>query len=179
MTRLVVGVLALAVAAVLTGCGSRPASQGSTDTRLGLTVFWPAHRQPMPPLAGTTLTGRHLSATSYAAGTPLVVNVWASWCSPCRRELPLLARAARHGVRVLGIDERDGAGQARSFARSQGATYPSLVDPDGRLLAALRLLPQAGIPSTLVVTPRGRVAARVVGPLTSSALRRALATAAS
>jgi thiol-disulfide isomerase/thioredoxin len=132
----------------------------------------------MPALAGSTLSGTPLTAATYAAGSPLVVNVWASWCSPCRDEVPLLARAARQGVRVLGIDERDSAAQARHFARSHGVTYPSLSDSDGRVLAGLRVLPQAGIPSTLVVDAAGRMVARVVGPLTSRSLRRALAKAA-
>ncbi len=174
--------LASALAAVLTSCGSSAPptdAHGGVDPVVGLTVFTTSQRQSLPSLSGSTLTGRSLSARSYASGSPLVINVWASWCSPCRNELPLLARASGRGTRVLGIVERDDASRARAFARRQGATYPSLVDPEGRLLATLRMLPQVGIPSTLVVAGDGHLAARIVGPLTSSSLRRALARARS
>jgi thiol-disulfide isomerase/thioredoxin len=172
--------LCLGLLVLLTACLQGPqAGQGAEDVALGLTVFEPSQQPTLPTLAGSTLSGRRLTASSYAEGSSLVVNVWASWCSPCRRELPLLARvAARRGVRVLGIDERDSASQAQAFARSHGVAYPSLSDPDGRVLSSLRVLPQNGIPSTLVVASSGRIVARVVGPLTSRSLARALTKAA-
>jgi thiol-disulfide isomerase/thioredoxin len=179
MTRSMIAVVGLALLMLLTACMQGPTASHREDAPLGLTVFKPSQRPTLPALAGSTLYGRSLTASSYAAGSPLVVNVWASWCSPCRRELPLLARAARRGVRVLGIDERDSASHARSFARSQNVGYPSLSDPDGRVLSLLSTLPRTGIPSTLVTNASGRIVARVVGPLTSRSLDRALAKAAS
>jgi thiol-disulfide isomerase/thioredoxin len=174
-------VVAAGILSLLTACGSgfgRAAAPGSgSSTTVGLTVFEPAQRSSLPAVSGTTLNGRPLDVRSYAHHSPLVVNVWASWCAPCRLEVPLLARASHRGVRVLGIDEKDSASRARSFARSRGATYPSLLDPQGRVLADLRMLPQAGIPSTLVITADGLVAARIVGPLTPTSLRQALAEA--
>jgi thiol-disulfide isomerase/thioredoxin len=164
----------------MTACTEKQARHADPGSdAVGLTVFTSSEGVRVPRLAGTTLTGQRLDASSYAAGSPLVINVWASWCSPCREELPLLARAARHGIRVLGIDERDSTGRAVSFAHGEGITYPSLQDPDGRLLASLRLLPRTGIPSTLFVTASGRAQARVVGPLDRETLRRALRMAAS
>jgi thiol-disulfide isomerase/thioredoxin len=169
------------LALALSACGMHPAPPAAhgSDPAVGLTVFTASARSRLPTLSGPTLTGRSLSASAYAAGAPLVINVWASWCSPCRQEIPLLARAARLGVRVLGIDERDSVDRARSFAADRHASYPSLSDPRGRLLGSLHPLPQTGIPSTLVVAPDGTVAARVIGPLTSATLRRALAAVAS
>jgi thiol-disulfide isomerase/thioredoxin len=176
MTRRMLGILGLLV--LLTACMRGPqAGQRGEDAALGLTVFEPSQRSTLPALVGSTLSGRQLTASSYAAGSPLVVNVWASWCSPCRRELPLLADAARRGVRILGIDERDSASHAQSFARGHGVRYPSLSDPDGRVLASLRVLPQTGLPSTLVVDSSGLIVATVVGPLTSRSLARALTKA--
>jgi thiol-disulfide isomerase/thioredoxin len=101
----------------------------------------------------------------------VVLNVWASWCVECRTESPLLARAAKtfatQGVRFLGVDEQDQTSDARAFVASTGSTYPHLVDRDGSLLRTLALLPQVGIPSTLVIDRYGRMAARVIGPVTT------------
>lgn len=172
--------LTLGLLAVLApSCSSSAARQSHSGSTVGLTVFSPRDRVRLPALAGTTLSGRSLTASSYAAGSPLVVDVWASWCYPCRQELPLLARAARQGVRVLGIDERDSASRALAFADDHGVTYPSLHDPDGRLLGGLRMLPQNGIPSALIVAADGIVVARVVGPLSPDMLHQALRKAAS
>jgi protein SCO1/2 len=136
-------------------------------------------RRPSPALVGRTLSGGHLSLTRYLGrhrGDVVAVNVWASWCGPCRAEMPLLARVDGHGLRVVGVDERDAAGAARAFARSRGATYPSLQDPDGQLLRQLAMLPQQGIPSTVFLDGRGRVAARVIGPVHPADLRVVLRT---
>jgi thiol-disulfide isomerase/thioredoxin len=180
MTRGLMVVLLFIGLAFVSSCTVKADQQlGSGSTEVGLTTFTPSERVTMPTLAGTTLTGRNITTSSYAAGSPLVINVWGSWCAPCRQELPLLARAARHGIRVLGIDEHDSTGRAAAFARAHGVTYPSLQDPDGHLLASLRLLPRTGIPSTLFVTATGQARARVVGPLDAALLRQALRTATS
>lgn len=178
--------LVISLVLLVSACSAASAGNAGSGTRgsgedesVGLTIFPAPGRPRLPTLTGSTLTGQSLTATSYAAGSPLVVNVWASWCSPCRQEMPVLAAASRRGVHVLGIDERDSSSSARAFLRREGATYPSLLDPQGHLLADLSLLPQAGVPSTLVVAGDGHVAARVVGPLTRSSLRRALAKAVS
>lgn len=88
----------------------------------------------------------------------------------------MLATAARtlkpEGVRFLGVDEQDTTAKARAFVTSVGATYPSLVDSDGLLLRRLRLLPQLGVPSSLVLDRHGRMAARVIGPMTAQQLQR-------
>ena len=88
---------------------------------------------------------------------PLVVNVWAQWCSPCRRELPYFARLHDAGVDVLGVDYEDTQpAAALELAADSGATYPSVADVDGALRAPLRL---AGLPTTLFVDGDGTVTA--------------------
>lgn len=159
-----------AVTACSTGLeGTAPRSTPS----LGAEVFPAGERSPAPHLRGTTLTGEALDLADELGHGPVVVNVWASWCGPCRREMPLLAHTGTR-IRVIGIDERDDPRSARDFAASRGATYPSLSDPDGTLLARLAVLPQYGVPSTLFLDDRGRVAARVVGPIRADVLRRVL-----
>jgi thiol-disulfide isomerase/thioredoxin len=156
-------------------CSTIPAeSPPSTHLGAGAQVFPVAQRSAAPSLHGVTITGGTVDLADELGHGPVVINVWASWCGPCRREMPLLVSAAEATVRVLGIDERDIAGSARAFATSRGATYPSLSDPDGELLARLPMLPQTGVPSTLFLDRRGRVAARVVGPVDARILRRIL-----
>jgi thiol-disulfide isomerase/thioredoxin len=132
-------------------------------------------RQRAPALAGAGLDGGRVSLRAVARGNIVFVNVWASWCTPCRTESPLLARSAAalsgRGIRFLGIDETDRPSAARAFVRHTGATYPQLVDPDGKLLRTLRMLPQRGIPSTLVIDRRGRIAGRVIGAITAAEIR--------
>lgn len=88
----------------------------------------------------------------------------------------MLARSATalaaEGVQFVGLDEQDLVPAARAFVRSTGSTYPHLVDKDGLLLVKLRMLPQMGIPSTLVIDRHGRVAARVIGAVTASDIHR-------
>ncbi|MDQ1625240.1 MAG: hypothetical protein QOJ49_738 [Actinomycetota bacterium] len=134
------------------------------------------HRHRMPALAGTGIDGQPVSLASLGLGKIVFVNVWASWCAPCREESPMLARSARalapRGVRFLGLDEEDQPQSARAFVRSTGSTYPHLVDDEGTLLRKLRMLPQGGIPSTLVIDRHGLVAARVIGKVTATEIRR-------
>ena len=167
------------VAGLVAGCGSSsvagPATKASTQ-RVGETTYPPQDRRPIPILSGRTLDGRSLSLRTLGPAAVVVINVWASWCGPCRIESPVLAAEARalqgHGVRFLGLDEEDQTAAAKAYAVSVGEIYPSLVDHDGALLRRLTLLPPQGIPSTLVLDSSGRVAARVIGMITRSQLRR-------
>jgi thiol-disulfide isomerase/thioredoxin len=162
----------LAAAGLCTACSTmHPAASRPTALGPGVAVFPAGQRSTAPQLRGTTLAGDSLVLSDVLGHGIVAVNVWASWCSPCRQEMPRLERAARM-IRVVGIDERDHSGSARAFVASRGVTYPSLSDPDGRLLASLPMLPQTGVPSTLFLDRRGRVAARVVGPVDNDALRR-------
>lgn len=103
-------------------------------------------------------------------GRPIVLNVWASWCAPCRDELPLLARAhAEHGdeVAFLGIDVADGSPEtALRLLEESGVTYPSVVDPEARSRAALGW---TGLPLTVFADADGRVIARERSPMSSAA----------
>lgn len=103
-------------------------------------------------------------------GRPVVVNFWASWCVPCRREMPLLEqryRALRGRVAFLGVNTNDARGPALAFLRSTHVGYPSTYDPDGSAASAYGLV---GLPTTVFVTATGRIAERRIGILDAASL---------
>lgn len=146
-------------------------------------VVAPDKRKSAPVLTGTTLTGKKLTVGGTAdAHRVVVLNVWGSWCAPCRKEADDLQQAYERlrkkpppgvaGVDFVGINTRDeDPSPARAFVRSHHVTYPSLYDPDGKLLLGFAgTLPPTAIPSTLIIDPQGRVAARVIGATTTTTL---------
>jgi thiol-disulfide isomerase/thioredoxin len=132
-------------------------------------------RRPPGEVAGETLEGEQVSLADFE-GKTVVVNVWGSWCAPCRSEAPDLVDASEEladdGVVFLGINSRDlDKGAARAFQRRFEVPYPSIYDQQGRTLLAFRgtLSPNA-IPSTVVIDAEGRVAASIIGETTASTL---------
>lgn len=123
--------------------------------------------RPAPALQGQTLDGAQFDLDSLA-GSVVLVNIWASWCGPCRDELPLLVAAKRRwadsGVELVTINTRDGPAAARSLLREVGASdLLSVRDPQGALAVGWGA---AGVPETYVVDRDGVVRARRVGPVT-------------
>jgi thiol-disulfide isomerase/thioredoxin len=125
-------------------------------------------------LSGTTLQGARWKVAD-AADKVLVLNVWGSWCGPCVAEMPHLQQVwsqmstAGRPVQFMGVNYRDGAETAKAFLRANNVTYPSLEDDGGRTLLALRGKANT-TPTTLVLDRRGRIAARVSGPVSAATL---------
>jgi cytochrome c biogenesis protein CcmG/thiol:disulfide interchange protein DsbE len=115
---------------------------------------------PLPDLTLECLGGGSAVNLAELTGTPTVINLWASWCVPCRKELPLLARADREygdAVRFIGVDFRDTApDDAIELARVSGVTYPQLSDPDQRSAADLKVVV---LPQTIFVDGQGTIVA--------------------
>jgi len=160
------------VAVGTTGCAAKRAAASNAADAVGLTTYKLGQRQSVPEIAGRTLEGQSLSLHDAFRDKPVVLNVWASWCAPCRDESPMLATAARTygpgGVAFVGIDEQDTSAKARAFVTSTGMPYPSFVDSQGALLSKLKSLPQMGIPSTLVLDRHAMIAARIIGPASAA-----------
>jgi DsbE subfamily thiol:disulfide oxidoreductase len=133
---------------VITGCS------GGSDSILGVAKL----DEPLPKLAGETLDGDRVSASTHADGSVLVINVWASDCAPCRREQPMLVELARRyeddGVRFLGINHRDDLDAAKAWTEEFGVPYPSLYDPSGRTAVDLGY---PALPDTYVVDRQGTI----------------------
>lgn len=152
---------------LLAGCGAGSGQEaGFVAGKTGLTRVPVGERQPAPVATGPGLEGG--TVTTDHPGKVVVINVWGSWCEPCRAEAPDLQAAwteTQQVAQFVGIDTRDPEpAAALAFQRSFGITYPSIHDPQGRtLLEFSGTLPPSGIPSTLVVDADGRIAARVIG----------------
>ncbi len=174
MRRLVPVLVAVAALALLAGCatGKDAVVQGGGDFSFvapgGQTrIFYdpPSARGALHGLSGDSLTrpGRTIGLDDFP-GTVVVINIWGSWCGPCRTEADDLQRvyeATRaSGVAFLGIDVRDDIRSAATdFVSERGITYPSIYDPPGRSLLALHGYPRNTVPSTIVLDRRHRVAA--------------------
>lgn len=121
-------------------------------------------RGALRTLSGESLLepGRTIGLGDYT-GQVVVLNIWGSWCGPCRAELPGLQQvydtAKASGVAVLGIDVRDDRSAAADFVRDRGITFPSIFDQPGRSLDALSGYPRNTVPSTIVLDREHRVAA--------------------
>jgi cytochrome c biogenesis protein CcmG, thiol:disulfide interchange protein DsbE len=137
----------------------------------------PAPRLALAPLEGLMQAGRPVpglvDTDLVAAGTPSVVNFWASWCAPCVAEHPLLIELARQtGVRLVGINHKDSAANARRFLGRYGNPFERVaVDSDGRAAIEWGVY---GMPETFVIDGRGAIVFKHVGQITAETLRRDL-----
>ncbi len=140
-----------------------------------LTLVPAARRKPLPDLRGPALTPPPAEITlGGLRGRPAFIDVWASWCVPCREEAPLLARLwreHRHEIRFLGIDAEDKRGDARRFIRRYGLGYPNVFDRTASLAGRLGFF---GFPTAYLIDRHGRIAARLVGKQKEETLRSGL-----
>jgi len=135
-----------------------------------LALSGPQVGAPAPDFHLTALDGRALSLADFR-GKTLVINVWATWCPPCREETPdVLAVAkrelARGGVAFLGVDTTETAPVVRAFVASKGVPYPQAIGDDG----FVRAFDVHAYPTTFVVGPDGVLRARYVGNISQPAL---------
>jgi thiol-disulfide isomerase/thioredoxin len=125
-----------------------------------------------PLLNGETLNGSNFSTNTNKV---TVVNVWASWCAPCRAEAPILEDFAIKNpqIQFVGILTRDNLSAAQAFYQRFKITYPTFID-DSLINKFQGTIPANGIPTTLVIDKDGRVAARISGATTVANLQKVL-----
>lgn len=160
---------ALVVSIAVAGCGSTDAGAGG-----GHPDYDEALAGAPPRLAAIHAQANELLPGGVEAyekriealrGFPVVVNVWASWCGPCRLEFPYFQRAAaRYGKRVafLGIDTQDSDDAARTFLREEPVPYPSYTDPDKEMTESIGA--SLGLPDTAFYDRRGELVHLKQGP---------------
>ncbi|MGQ3671121.1 DsbE family thiol:disulfide interchange protein [Xanthobacter sp. TB0136] len=129
----------------------------------------------LPPLQGLMAHGQPVPGLDVAAlkGKPALVNIWASWCAPCRQEHPLLMELAKDPrITLVGLNYKDTPENARRFLGQYGLPYAAVgVDPRGRAAIDWGVY---GVPETFVLDREGRIVHKFVGPLTPEAVQGTL-----
>lgn len=152
-TILRLGLLAMTGVALVACGGSDNGAAGGGD----------ATRAEFSAADGTTMTLADMK------GSPLVVNMWATWCKPCVKEMPAFDEVANsvEGVRIVGVNVADDADDAAKFAADLGVTYEQFTDPTGSLSDAFGV---TGLPATAFIAADGTVVEVHSGALTADEL---------
>ena len=149
--------LLVMVAAVASACGgsATPSAGGAADVQFSAADG-----------------SRHTLAEM--EGTPVVLNMWATWCKPCVKEMPAFdeVAAGTDAVRIIGVNVADEAADAEAFAQELGVTYEQFTDPSGELSDAFEV---TGLPATAFIDADGNVVEVHAGALTADELRDAIA----
>jgi thiol-disulfide isomerase/thioredoxin len=124
--------------------------------------------KPVPVISVHDLAGNSVELPAKYAGRPLLVNIWASWCAPCIKEMPELQRFAAHqgdnGVQVVGI-ALDDADAVAAFLQRVPVSYPILLDTPGPADAGVRLgNPKGVLPYSVLLSADGRLLKQRIGP---------------
>jgi thiol-disulfide isomerase/thioredoxin len=175
--------VALAATLILVSCARTGADEQSQNAgQVGyptvprnLTRISPDQRQVLPTVSGPALGSNQTISTQDYRGKVVVINVWGSWCPPCRKEAPDLQAASvetKDVAQFVGITSKDyDPAPAEAFVRSFKITYPSIYDPTGKVLLAFAgELPPSAIPSTMIIDREGRLAVRVLSEVSKITL---------
>jgi thiol-disulfide isomerase/thioredoxin len=173
---------AVAVVVGIAGCAGTGNVDTSVSQSLGyqqgdgnIAVYNVSGRSMVGDVSGTTLQGKPLRLASYR-GKVVVVDFWQDACAPCNAEEPwfeaLSKSFASKGVQFVGIDERDNRAAGLSFERHFHVTYPSLFDRDDAFVLDFPGAAPPSTPTTILIDPKGGIAARVSGETDYTHLKR-------
>lgn len=185
ISRIAGAALAVVLSASLVACGAPDSAtqdflEGANKGYIAADGFRvveiPVEERGEPVIfAGETDQGEHFESAD-AAGEVVVVNFWYAACGPCRVEAPELESVWQQyqdeGVVFIGVNTRDQAANALSFADTYGITYPSILDAQrgDAKLAFAAVVPVQATPTTVVLDREGRVAARLIGAISSASI---------
>lgn len=172
--------LAVVVLGLLSACTGASSGARSTAAPGRLAT---AQAQPPAPLVGrlapefsvARLNGEGPLTLGELRGRPVVLNFWATWCGPCRLEMPELDavyRARKGGIAIVGVQIQDDSGDARAFLQEVGVMFPVARDADGQVQAAY--LKRTALPTTFFIDRDGIVRYVQVGPMTSAFIQERL-----
>jgi thiol-disulfide isomerase/thioredoxin len=164
--RTALAVAIVAVAMVAAGCTVGTESPPQLADLPGAEL--PAGK-PAPDFTVTTFDGATFTLSEHLAtdGRPVFLNLWASWCAPCRAEMPDLDDAATNnpGVAFIGVAVQDVRGKSQDFAEEIGVGYPLAFDEDREVDNAYAPI---GLPASYIISTDGRIVERIFGPLTGA-----------
>ncbi len=171
----------LIISLLITACAT-PVSNISSDSESGFvsgdgtSIFLnKTDRKPAPELKDVEFLSSEINLNSLK-NKVVLINVWGSWCSPCRKEAAeleeLYLKNKANNVEFIGINIRDSKISANRFIENFSITYPNIFDRDGKLLLGYKdSLPPNAIPSTILIDKNGLVAARQLGPIDKSLIQ--------
>ena len=169
------------ISLLISSCAT-PVSTISSDSESGFvsgdgtSVFLiKSERKPAPILENVEFLSKEINLKELE-NKVVLINVWGSWCSPCRKEAPeleeLYLKNKDKNVEFIGINIRDSRISANRFIENFSITYPNIFDRDGKLLLDYKdSLPANAIPSTILIDKNGLVAARQLGPIDKSLIQ--------
>ena len=163
---------------------AKPPAAGGRATTTAATSTAPAPASteagdPMPPYSAKLLDGQPFDLAA-EKGNVILLNVWATWCGPCRFEIPELQKLhdayGKRGFKVVGVSVDEGdAAEVKQFAADQKMTYPVVLDPDGRIA---NLLQTMVLPTTVLIDRHGKIVWRQVGAIPAGDAKLTAAIAA-
>lgn len=153
------------------------------STPPGSAIYTPLGGKPAPPIAGRDLVGGRPVSLASLRGKYVLVDFFASWCVPCREEVPqieqfLFQHRHQHDVAALGVDIDENASDGRAFLEQYGTTWPAIEDPSGTRSVSLAYS-VVNPPESYLVAPDGKVVAAIAGGVTAAELDRLIAAAQS
>src|SRR5512132_376827 len=172
------GAMVMLAACARTGADEQSRSAGDVgypEVPRNLTRVAPDQRKELPAVSGPALGSTKTISTQDYRGKVVVINVWGSWCPPCRKEasdLQAASVATKDIAQFVGITSKDyDPAPAEAFVRSFKISYPSIYDPTGKVLLAFAgELPPSAIPSTMIIDRQGRLAVRVLSEVSKITL---------
>ena len=161
---------------LLTGCGVEiPAGYRPSQSTLpnaSISEIPKDQRTEPIEISGPGLNGGEITTVDMPG--IVIVNAWASWCSPCREEWPIFVDIQNEfpALNLLGLNEADDKGAAAEFLSSQEGSWPHISDPNQAIAAKANVVQGSYLPGTIVLDKQHRVAAKFIGPVNKSDLER-------
>jgi peroxiredoxin len=151
------------------GCSQSQANATNADPKIGTSIGDIA-----PAITATKMDGTKTTLKDYA-GKTVVLNMWATWCGPCRNELPVIQNAYEQyqekGVEFLGVNMQESKSAVEQFVTERKLTFPVLLDSDGTVSKALRI---SAVPTTYFIDGDGIIRAKLVGEMNSDTISKGI-----